>query len=227
MKNTVWILTAFTLFAPAATSNATEVEMTPLGTKLTSDGFEVIARANGVTAYKHKTSEIIRIAAEGTFAASPEVVMQALLDYEGQVGKIDRVSKSRILDRGPSWILVYQQLNLPIISDRDYVMYVDWGADGDNLYITYRAGSHRGPSEQDGVVRVTYHLGSWQLKPILDGTATRARFQSTIDLAGWLPKWLARSKAGDELPGLFQNVRRMLSQKQNNSGGGPCVAKSC
>ena len=89
-------------------------------------------------------------------------------------------------------------------------MYVDWGADGDDLWITYRAGSHRGPDQRDGIVRVTHHLGSWQLQPINGGGSTRARFQATIDLAGWLPRWLARSKAGDELPGLFQNLRRML-----------------
>jgi hypothetical protein len=224
MRKAIIIAAAFALLVPA-TSPAAEAEMTPLGTKLASEGFEVIARAHGVTAYKHKTSEIIRIAAEGKLAASPESVLAVLLDYEGQVGKIDRVSKSRIIDRGPSWFLVYQQLNLPIISDRDYVMYVDWGANGDNLYITYRAGSHRGPPEQDGVVRVTYHLGSWQLKPILGGEATLARFQSTIDLSGWLPKWLARSKAGDELPGLFQNVRRMLAETRR--GGELCAAKSC
>lgn len=224
MKNKKIVATVVALLVPASIP-AAEIEMTPLGMKLASEGFEVIEKTHGVTAYKHTRSEIIRIAAEGTIAARPEAVLSVLLAYEDQVGKIDRVSKSHIIDRGPNWILVYQRLNLPVISDRDYVMYVDWGANGDNLYITYRAGSHRGPPEQDGVVRVTHHRGSWQLKPILGGKATLARFQSTIDLSGWLPKWLARSKAGDELPGLFQDVRRMLAETKR--GGVPCLAKSC
>lgn len=209
---TATALVAAVLFL-ASSGSAAETEMTPLAVSLPQEGFERIAHKYGVSAYKHKESEIIRIAAEGRLAAPPERVLDVLLDYEGQVGKIDRVSESKILDRGPSWYLVYQRLNLPIIDDRDYVMYVDWGADGDTLWITYRAGSHRGPAERDGVVRVTYHLGSWQLKPIDHGRATLARFQSTIDLAGWLPRWLARSKAGDELPGLFQNIRRMLASR--------------
>lgn len=210
-KTFIVLISALTFLA--SSGSGAETELTPLDISLQKEGFERIAYKFGVKAYKHKQSEIIRIAAEGRLAAPPERVLEVLLDYEGQVGKIDRVSESRILDRGPSWYLVYQRLNLPIIDDRDYVMYVDWGADGDNLWITYRAGSHRGPAERDGIVRVTHHRGSWQLKPVNDGSATLARFQTTIDLAGWLPRWLARSKAGDELPGLFQNLRRMLSQK--------------
>jgi hypothetical protein len=225
MRTTKTMSAIVALLTPLFTLGAAETELTPLGTSLASEGFEAIATKHGVTAYKHKHSEIIRIAAEGRFAATPEEVLRVLLDYEGQVGNIDRVSASKILDQGPSWILVYQHLNLPVISDRDYVMYVDWGADGDNLWISYRAGSHRGPPERDGVVRVTHHMGSWQLKPILGGQATFARYQVTIDLAGWLPRWLARSQAGKEIPALFQNMRRMITRSK--AGGGPCLASSC
>ena len=108
-------------------------EMTPFDTKLEDEGFERIAKDKGVTVYKHKTSEIISLAAEGRIASSPEKVMQALLDYEAQKGVIDRISESRVVERGPGWVMVYQHLNLPVISDRDYTLYVKWGADGKNL----------------------------------------------------------------------------------------------
>jgi hypothetical protein len=199
-------------------------ELTPFGKTLESEGFEEIDEEYGVKAYKDPDSDVIRIAAQGKLAATPKEVFKAVLDYENQVGKIKRVSETKILEKGPGWMLVYQRLNLPIISDRDYTLYVTWGAEGDVLWVSFRS-SYLGPEDRDGIVRVIEHYGSWQMKPIADGRYTLARFQVRIDLAGSLPKWLARSGAGDELPELYQNVRRMLVRQSRD--GGQCYSKPC
>jgi hypothetical protein len=216
------IIALLLLAFPAA--GALAQELTPFAQTLESEGFEEIDQEFGVKAYKDPDSDVIRIAAQGRFAAKPKDVFRAVLDYENQVGKIKRVSETRILEKGPGWMLVYQRLNLPIISDRDYTLYVTWGAEGDILWVNFRS-SYMGPEERDGIVRVIEHYGSWQMKPVANGRYTLARFQVRIDLAGSLPKWLARSGAGDELPELFQNVRRMLVGQ--NQDGGECYSKAC
>jgi hypothetical protein len=216
------IIALLLLAFPVAGAHAQE--LTPFSQTLESEGFEEIDEEYGVKAYKDPDSDVIRIAAQGRLAAAPEDVFKAVLDYEHQVGVIKRVSETKILERGPGWMLVYQRLNLPIISDRDYTLYVTWGAEGDVLWVNFRS-SYLGPEERDGIVRVIEHYGSWQMKPIADGRYTLARFQVRIDLAGSLPKWLARSGAGDELPELFQNVRRMLVRQSKD--GGICYSKPC
>ncbi|MBK6847197.1 MAG: hypothetical protein IPG96_06520 [Proteobacteria bacterium] len=185
-------------------------ERIPLNVSLSAAGFEQIREQDGVRVYKHATSDIIRLGAEGRFAAPPDQVLAALLDYPGHVGVIKRVSESRVLQRGADWLLVYQHLNLPVISDRDFTLRVRSGHTGDLRWIEYNAAPQLGPPARSGIVRVTTHHGSWQLRPIEGGRATFARMQTTIDLGGLLPKWLARSGSGKEVPQLFFALRRLL-----------------
>ena len=64
------------------------------------------------------------------------------------------------------------------------------------------------------MVRVKRHSGTWQIKPLPGGRLSLVRFQVGIDLAGWLPLWMARSGAGKELPDLFAAVNRMSAQQK-------------
>ena len=93
-------------------------------------------------------------------------MLKALLSFERQQRVIRRLSQSWILERGPDSLVVYQHLNLPVVSDRDYVLSVRWGGDRGVHWVTFHAITQQGPAPRDGIVRVTDHEGSWQLKPI-------------------------------------------------------------
>lgn len=201
------------LIALAWTPMAGELpEMIPMSVPLTSRGFEHLDHDQGIDVFQLVDSDIINIAGEGRIAAPPEKVRQTLLDYNRHPDQLASVSVSRILSRTQDQMLVYQRLDLPMISDRDFNLRVRWGTDGELRWIHYRASQH-GIGPRPGVVRVHHHRGSWQLLPILDGRATRARYQSSIDLAGLLPRWMARSSVGDEVPELFVAIRKMVAQR--------------
>jgi hypothetical protein len=193
-----------------------QAERVPFDVKLADRNFEQIAREKGVTVYQHKDSDIIRLGAEARLPASPEVVQEVLLDYAAQKGRIGRVTESRVLSRSDEkrQIFVYQHLNLPVISDRDFTLQVDWGKDGVVRFIDYRAVKKKGPKQRKGIVRVSLHEGSWQLKPLSGGRSTFVRFMVMIDMAGWLPKWLARSGSGDEVPKMFMQIRKMVVERK-------------
>jgi hypothetical protein len=199
-----------------ATSPIGSPEMVPMSTPLTQAGFERIDTDAGVAVYQRTGAQNINIAAEGRLEGPPDQVLKVLLDYERHVGRVDRVSESKVLSRGDEHMMVYQRLNLPIIDDRDFYLSVRWGLEEGVRWIHYRSCLPSAPA-RPGIVRVHDHRGSWQLKPLQAGTATWARYQSNIDLSGLLPRWLARSNVGDEVPGLFIALRRMLAECDQNA----------
>lgn len=194
-------------------------ERTPLDQSLESQGFELFKEARGVRVYKHRTSKIIRVAAEGVLPAPPADVREVVTDYRAQEGKLDRVSESRVLRRGPEWLAVYQHLNLPVISDRDFTLVVRWGHQSGYQWVTFDSAPWLGPPPRTGIVRVSDHSGSWQLKPVEEGRSTFVRFQTRIDFAGSVPRWLLRPGAAKELPNLFANLCRLTDPRHRSR---PC-----
>lgn len=204
-------IVALVVAALSAPALATPV---PLGRDMTRRGYEQIADKKGVKVYKHRYSDTIRVGADGIIPASPDQILGVLLDYENQVGAVDRLTESRILRRGDNFMLVYQRLNLPVIDDRDFVLLVKWWKKKGTTFVRYRAVENRGPKPRDGIVRVTDHSGTWQIKPEDGCNSSRVRFQVGIDLSGWLPLWMARAGAGKELPDLFASVKQMTSRNK-------------
>lgn len=190
----------------------------PIRVNLTRDGFELIAMERGVTVYKNEKSDIIWIGAEGRIPAPPEDVHSALLAYENQVGRIGRLSEVRVLSREEDSLLVYQRLNLPIISDRDFTLQVKHGSQGVKRWVSYWAVSNKGPAPRDGIVRVSHHRGAWEVLPMSKGRESLLRFEVRIDLAGSVPKWMAKSSAGEEVPDLYREVCQLsVSAKRRSS----------
>jgi len=200
--------------APAAAA-----ELTPLGQSLESQGYELIGEKRGVRVYKHRDGKTVRVAAEGVLPAPVAEVREAVTDYPSQQGKLDRVSESRVLRQGPSWLAVYQRLNLPVISDRDFTLMVRWGQDRGVQWVTFDAADQLGPPPRHGTVRVTEHSGSWQLKPVNGTRATFVRFQTRIDFSGSVPRWMVRGGAAKEVPNVFVNLCRLTDVKHRSR---PC-----
>jgi hypothetical protein len=176
---------------------------------LPRQGFEQIAKTRGVVVYKNNSSDVIWIGAVGIIPAPPDKVFQALLEYDRQAGKIERVSEATVLSRDQNSLFVYERLNLPIISDRDFVLRVTHGQDLTRRWIRYQAVSDQGPGPRPGIVRVTRHTGAWELVPTQGGNATIARCEFRISLGGMLPLWLAKSRAGKEIPQLFSDICKL------------------
>jgi hypothetical protein len=204
------VLAALATFPGPA--GAQPIETTALDRPLDQAGYGQVAVQRGVTVFKHKSSRDLRFAAEGLLEAPPAKLLAALIDYERQAKIIRRVSRSQILERGPNWLVVYQRLALPTISDRDYVLRVTWGDDHGTYWLRYSASDHpRAPAKPSGVVRLHRHAGSWQLRRAPDGRATLARYEWMIDLGGWVPRWMVRSRLADEMSTIFPNIQQLTT----------------
>jgi hypothetical protein len=139
--------------------------------------------------------------------APPARVRDALLDYPRHPSWLKELRRSEVLVRDPHSLVVYQRLVLPVIADRDFTLKVRWGEDGDVLWTRFSAANELGPGPLRGVVRVGIHEGSWRLEPVDGGRRTLARYHVRLDLGGSLPPWMARGRAGKDIPGLYQSIR--------------------
>jgi hypothetical protein len=177
---------------------------------LAQAGFLEVARDHGVTVWRREGGGAIELAAEGIINAPPAQVRAVLLDYEHHGCWLKELRESRVLVRDPHSLIVYQRLGLPVIADRDFTLKVNWGEDGDVLWLAFRAANELGPPPEKHVVRVMVHEGGWRLEPVDAGRQTRARYHFRLDLAGSLPAWMARGRAAKDVPGLFQSIRAQV-----------------
>ncbi|RJO71947.1 MAG: hypothetical protein C4523_03800 [Myxococcales bacterium] len=204
-------------------STGLAAELTPLPQSLEDAGFQLISDDRNVKVYDKNSQTEIRLAAESHFEFPPARVLRVILDYEGQVGAIKRISESRVLKCGDNWLLVYQRLNLPFVNDRDYTLFVKWGTNADTSWVIYKAVTNLGPKEKAEVVRVKHNEGSWQLTPDASGKGTVARYQMTIDMGGWIPQWLVRPNTIKEMPAVFDDIRSLFSLEKK--GESRCLSK--
>ncbi len=217
------MLGLLSLLAPLVVLPTDWSESLPQASAFTSSGYEQIVTTPEVMVYKYKGSSTIRLGAEAKIAVSPQVLHDALVDYEGQVGMIGNLAHVKVLQRGAGWQLAYERIRMPVVSDRDFTVMVTWGKDGRGHWLRYWNDERAGIPKQKGVVRVPYHRGSWQLAPADGGRTTLVRYQVSIDLGGWLPAWMARRHAGKEVPAMFRGFCSLLAKR--GRGVDPCLLR--
>lgn len=180
---------------------------------LSGEGYERIGDKHGVVVYK-RGGHAIDLAAEGDIDAPPDVVLRILTDYGSHPKWVRGLSESHILDRQDGLhhegaLDVYQRLHLPLLEDRDFTLHVQWAAAGPARVISF-ATTDRGPPPPKGCIRVPLHEGRWELSPVDGGQRTHAVYRFRMELGGHLPMWMARGRAGKDVPELYDSIRKQV-----------------
>src|SRR5262245_57907068 len=115
-------------------------------------GYNRFTSGDGVVVYRRDQGPAIELYAEGVIAAPPEQVRAVLLDYPRHPTFMKHMAEIRVLGRGDRSLLVYQRLDLPVLSDRDMVLQVSWGEEGEVLWTRFQAVTDRGPQPREGAV---------------------------------------------------------------------------
>src|SRR3954452_24480157 len=97
-----------------------------------------------------------------------------------------------------------------MIDARDYTLRVRWGERSGTEWLAFPGGHAAGPAPRGGAVRVSTHEGLWELTPVDGGKSTHARYFFHLDLAGSLPGWMAKGRAGKDVPHLFDQIKEEL-----------------
>jgi hypothetical protein len=168
-----------------------------------------ITDEDGVRVSMRTGTKDIEIVADGSFDATPERVLAAMIDYERAPSWQKQLRETKILRRDAHSLDVYERLKLPIISDRDYTLHVTWGGDDRGSWMRF-ARSNDGPAPIAGVVRMPVHEGTWRLDRGPDGRTTRAHYEVHMDLGGSLPAGMARKSVAKSIPDFFVRLRGQL-----------------
>ena len=179
---------------------------------LQAEGYERIGDKHEVTVYNRK-GHAIDLAAEAEIGFPPEVVMRVLTDYPSHTRWVHGLSTSQVLAHTDHSLDVYQRLDLPFVGDRDFTIRVEFGKDGSNRFIRFH-GIEGGPPPAKGVVRIPLNEGSWLLQSADGGRKTHAIYRFKMELGGHLPMWMARGRAGKDVPDLIDAIRNQCRYYQ-------------
>lgn len=132
--------------------------------------------------------------AEGDIEARPLDVQAALRDHDNFRRWMPYVTESRVLERTPDGRVTYTRLNLPVISNRDYVLRVVderlLNEDGTGEFLQRWTSDSKALPEQDGVVRLHHNDGSWLFTPGSEGKSHFV-YRFTVEPGGSIPGFLA------------------------------------
>jgi ribosome-associated toxin RatA of RatAB toxin-antitoxin module len=147
----------------------------------------------------------------------PEAIFSVIWSHHTYTEFVPYLKKMEVLKTDGDKKLTYQQVNMPVVSDRDYTVLVERKVDPTNrVYETsFRAASEMGPPENERFVRVKHLRGSWTIVP--DGDGSSIVYQVQTDPGGDLPAWIATTAQKTAAPAL---VRAMIERanKLNKKG---------
>ena len=184
-------------------------------------GWERAGETNGIVVYNRPTegSDIQQIKAIGEFDAPSWVVKNVLGDQANYTDFMPYTAISTILEEEPGHKIVYQYLDIPLLSDRDYVLRVEErsrrDADGAIIYEqTWQSTLHPQSPPPDGAIRLEDTRGSWTLVSIDGGQRTRGTYRVHTDPGGAIPTFIVNATNRRAIPSLFEAIRGRLELPQ-------------
>lgn len=157
---------------------------------------------------------INELKATGLVDAPVEQVERVLLDFDGYARSMPATAASRTLLReGDRTAWVYLRYDVGVLSPRDTVVRMRWGADGEARWLRWTAAGAKDELApvRDGVVRLPVNEGSWVLEP--RGAKTFVTYQLLSAPGGAVPAFLVNGINGAGVPKTLEALERAARQR--------------
>ena len=140
-------------------------------------------------------SEVKEVWAEGDLDASVGDIQDALMDPSRFNKFMPNVKQSKELGKPEpdGSFYVYTELELPVITSRDYIVRV-WvdepvSSDGTGQFRQHWKAAPEVLPQRPGLIRVKVNDGSWHITPVGDGSKSHVVYKFSTDPGGMLPKF--------------------------------------
>lgn len=173
--------------------------------------WDLAEREDGITVWEREipNSDIRAVKAEMIMEAPAKRVWEVLNNREDYPEFMPYVEEVRLLERNEQAAIVYQRIDPPLISDRDYTIRVE--ADTDRREGRYqrcwRIANARGPDKREDIVRIRRSNGCWKLQRLSENR-TRVRYRVHTDPGGSIPSWLVNQANSNSVPDLLRAVEK-------------------
>lgn len=163
---------------------------------VTADGGWELARDDGrnVIERRRQSDGLMELRASTTTDLAPATVATAF--WNRRVASVKAIKKYEIISQTDVEKVLYQQVKMPIVKDRDWTVRITRYADPANeLYQFFsRCDSSAGPAENDDHVRVMRCHSEVTIEGI-EGGRTRVSYITFADPAGKIPHWIVNMLA--------------------------------
>jgi hypothetical protein len=173
-----------------------------------------------VYAREHAGSAVREMKAVGLVDAPPLEVWRVVRDYEAYPVSMPYTVEAKVLRRsaGDEVMLVYNRLEPPMVSSRDYLITItdesDWRDGRGFLKSSWTAAGADADAllpERQGVVRVRLNDGYWLLEPREAGRKTLATYSVYTAPGGAVPPFAANAANRVAVPRVFAAIRKAVA----------------
>lgn len=165
-----------------------------------AEPWALISDAHGFTVERRKHEAFpgyaVRVRTETS--VNPKALFEVLWNNEDFPSYVPTSKSVTVLERKPFERLVYEQVKMPIVKDRDYTVRSRYQHDEQTgLYtIEWKGASEAGPPENKDHVRIRFTEGSWTLEPS-EGGKTIVTYVVASETGGSFPLWIVERAQRD------------------------------
>jgi len=183
-----------------------------------ADDWEQISQKDSVTVERRPRpgSSFYELRARAVCPVAPQAFFDTVWNYRDYPAFVPYLKSLSVLEEHEGSGTLYQQIAMPLVSDRDYTVHIarTIGADGRSWQIRFDSADDAGPPPGSAFVRARNIHGSWTIEPADGGRATQVTYQLYSEPGGAVPSWivnLAQRDAPREL--LLAMLRRAREHK--------------
>jgi hypothetical protein len=144
--------------------------------------------------------------------APPAALLGVLWRHEEQPQFMPHLRHVEVVRDGADERVVYEQLDIPLLKDRDVVLHVRRTVDATTgtIDVTSAAVSDEGPPETSRFVRVKTSAGHWHLVPAAGGTDLTYTIRTDVGLPAWLVNRAQHETVPDVVHAVIERARRAV-----------------
>ena len=162
-------------------------------------------------------SSIYEVRATAQSPLLPAAIFETLWKHREYPEFVPHLTRLDLLSDGDDEHITYEQVTVPLLTDRDYVVrlrkHVDTTAQ--RYEILFTSANDAGPPPDRQHVRVQRIQGSWIVEPSLDGKGSIVRYDVLTEPGGAIPAWITNHAQKEAVAALIHAV---LKRAQENVG---------
>jgi ribosome-associated toxin RatA of RatAB toxin-antitoxin module len=186
-------------------------------TVVTAAEWEKISDKDGVLVERRSIagSAFAEIRATAQSLLSPSAVFETVWGHRDYMQFIPHLTRLDILSDTGDERVIYEQVKLPLASDRDYTVRLRKRVDtvAQRYEIDFASANDVGPPPDSGHQRVRSIRGSWMIEPGPDGAGSTVRYEIVTDPGGSLFVWIVNRAQRTAVPDLVRAVLKRAREK--------------